>query len=182
MLSILLYIYPKVELLGHVARSNQSILKEINPKYSLKELVLELKLQYFGLLIQRADSLEKTLKLGKTEGKRKRGWQRIGWLDGIIDSMHVSLIRIWEIVKNRETWHAAVHGVVKSCTLFSYWITTTMVILFLIFWGPTKLFSLQSKGLSRVFFNTTVQKHQFFGAQPSLQSNSHIHTWPQEKP
>ena len=73
MLSILLYIYPKVELLGHVARSNQSILKEINPEYSLKGLVLELKLQYSGLLIQRADSLEKTLKLGKTEGKRRRG-------------------------------------------------------------------------------------------------------------
>ena len=73
MLSILLYIYPKVELLGHVAGSNQSILKEINPEYSLKGLVLELKLQYSGLLIQRADSLEKTLKLGKTEGKRRRG-------------------------------------------------------------------------------------------------------------
>ena len=97
-------------------RLNQSILKEINPEYALEGLMLKLKLQYFGHLMQRTDSLEKTLMLGKTEDKRKRGQQMMRWLDDITDSMHTSLNKLWEIVKNREAYHAAAHGVPKSQT------------------------------------------------------------------
>ena len=96
--------------------SNQSILKEINPEYSLEGLMLKLKFQPFGYLMRRVDSLEKTLMLGKIEGKRRRGWQRMRWLDGITDSMGMNLSKLQDIVKDRETWRTAVHGVSKSQT------------------------------------------------------------------